>query len=805
MTEKKKRLVLLDAHAIIHRAYHALPEFASSKGEPTGALYGLSSMLMKIIQDLSPDYLIACYDVPEPTQRHEVYEEYKAGRAKTDDKLIAQLKRSHDVFKAFCIPIYEKAGFEADDIIGTVVEKTKGEENLEVIIASGDLDTLQLISGDRVRVYTLKRGLSDTIIYDEEKVEERFGFAPILLLDYKGLRGDPSDNIPGVKGVGDKTATDLIQTFGTIEKIYTVLKKDREQLEKKGVKPRVVRLLEEGEDDAAFSKMLATIRTDAPISFKIPERAWKETLNIDELLRLFDELEFRTLGDRATRLFGTTTPHLGAKLPNGGEEYGEIDERELKETSIALWLLSSDITTPTPEDILRFAHERDLKTARERIFKDLKKTGRLMPVFETIEKPLIPVIEEMERCGIELDTRALGKLSKKMHKELERIRARIFKHAGHEFNVNSPKQLGGVLFDELGIKTARQKRTDTGQRSTRESELEKMRDQHPIVGEVQVYRELQKLLSTYIDNLPELVEKDGRLHAQFLQAGTTTGRMASQNPNLQNIPIRGKYGRDIRAAFKAGSGYLLASLDYSQIELRIAASLSEDEKLIDVFKQKADVHTAVAARVFGVAEGEVSVEMRQKAKVINFGILYGMGVNALRVNLGEGVSRNEAQEFLNSYFNTFPGLAQYIESSKAEAARKGYTETLFGRRRYFEGFSSNLPYVRAQAERMAINAPIQGTQADIIKLAMVRAHEELRKNHKKNDARLLLQVHDELVYEVREEKAKELVEEIRGIMESIVSPKELRGVPLVVSVAVGRNWGEMGEEAKREVEEVREE
>jgi DNA polymerase-1 len=362
-------------------------------------------------------------------------------------------------------------------------------------------------------------------------------------------------------------------------------------------------------------------------------------------------------------------------------------------------------------------------------------------------------------------------------------------HAGSQFNINSPKQLGEVLFDTLNLTAKNLKRTAGGARSTRESELEKMKDEHPIIGEILAYRELQKLLSTYIDPLPRMVDAEGRLHTTFLQAGTTTGRMASQNPNLQNIPIRTEHGRKVRNAFIAAPEHVLVSLDYSQIELRIAAILSGDKKLVEIFKSGQDVHRATAAEVFRVSPEEVDPEMRRRAKVINFGILYGMGVNALRVQLG--TSRAEAQEFLNAYFDRFRGLAGYIDSVKQEAYRLGYTETLHGRRRYFEGMRSSLPHVKAAAERMATNAPIQGTQADLIKIAMARVDDWLQENRKLDGAHLILQVHDELVYEMEKDAVKIIVPEIARIMESVLTDAQTHGVPIRADAKVGENWGEM--------------
>lgn len=775
---KKKTLVLLDAHAILHRAYHALPEdFTSAKGEPTGALYGLSLMLLKIIGDLKPDYIISCFDLPKPTFRHQMYKEYKAGRKKADGDLVSQIKRSRDIFEAFNIPIYDKEGFEADDILGTIVEKMKGKKDLDIIIASGDMDTLQLVEGKKIRVYTLKKGIKDTIIYDEKAVKDRFGFGPKLLPDYKGLRGDPSDNIIGIKGIGEKTATTLITKFGSLKDIYKALKKSKKPFEKAGLTPRIISLLEENEDEAMFSRELGEIRTDAPIKFSLPKLIWPESIEPTKVLDLYKELSFRALGERVKAMFNVVEEEKVEE---------DVKEKDLQETSLALWVLSSDTTNPTLEDILDFAREESFSKAKKYIFDQLKKQ-ELLDVFEKIEKPLIPVVKEMKEKGILIDQKYLKNLSKKYHKELEKFKKEIWKHAGREFNINSPKQLSEVLFEEMKLSLKRHKKTSTGVKSTRESELLKMKDLHPIIGEILKYRELQKLLSTYIDNIPEMVLEDERLHATFLQAGTTTGRMASQNPNLQNIPIRSELGKKIRNAFVAKKNYKLVALDYSQIELRIAAFLSKDKKLIEIFKKGEDIHNAVASEVFGVTEDKVTSNMRRQAKIINFGILYGMGINALRTNLD--TDRETAQDFYNSYINKFSGLAEYLDKVKEEAKKKGYTETYFKRRRYFPNLRSKFPFLRAQAERMAINAPIQGTSADIIKLAMIKVDKYLKKNNFK--AHLLLQVHDELVYEIEEKKTKEIAKEIKKIMEEIILPKEIEGIKLEVDINEGNNWGEM--------------
>ncbi len=786
-TEHTKRLVLLDAHAILHRAYHALPDFTSPKGEPTGGLYGFVTMVLKIADEIKPDYLIACFDLPEPTHRHIAFEGYKAQRKKADDALVAQMIRSRDVCEAFSIPVYEKAGFEADDVLGTIVENLKEQKDIEIVIASGDMDTLQLVDGKKVQVYTLKKGIKDTVLYDEKGVIERYGFGPALIPDYKGLRGDPSDNIPGIAGIGEKSATELIVNFGSLEDIYTMLAAHTERFEKAGIKKRIVELLKEGEEEARFSKELATIRRDAPITFTLPASVWRASIQVEKIAALFSELGFRSLTSRVKQFFGTEKAQ--ESIPDEpSQKQEEIDNDIFNETAVALWLLHSDTTNPTKEDILDYAKTDSFKEARGKIMRELEGES-VAKVFHEIEQPLIPLIDMMEARGVCIDVAYLKKLSQVYHVRLEKIEERIWKHAGSQFNINSPKQLGEVLFGTLGLTVKGMKKTAGGAQSTRESELEKLKGLHPIIDDILEYREFQKLLSTYIDNIPNMVGSDGRLHTRFLQAGTTTGRMSSQSPNLQNLPIRTDAGRAIRGAVIADRGYVLAAFDYSQIELRVAAFLSGDEKLIDTFSQGGDIHRAVAAEVFNVPPEMVDAEMRRRAKVINFGILYGMGVNALRVQLG--TDRGEAQHFLDEYFKRFAGIRHYVDRIKNEARHKGYTETLFGRRRYFDGIRSPLPHIQAQAERMAINAPIQGTQADIIKIAMVRIDHLLKEKKWEEDARLLLQVHDELVYEIQEEKKDLIIPEIRAVMEHVLTSEETHGVPLIVEAKVGKNWGEM--------------
>jgi DNA polymerase-1 len=798
--EKRKRLVLLDSHAIIHRAYHALPDFTTPTGEPSGALYGLSSMLLRIIADLKPDYIAACYDLPKPTMRHEVYADYKATRTKSDPALITQLTSSRRVFEAFSIPIYEKEGFEADDILGTIAHILKDDPTIEIIIASGDMDTMQLIEKDRVKVYTLKKGINDTIMYDEKAVLERFGFGPLLIPDYKGLRGDPSDNIIGIPGIGEKTATDLIVNFGSIEKMYKTLKKDEKTFLDKGIKARIIGLLKEHEEDALFSKMLATIRLDAPIDFTLPDAELQKG-TLSKVLELFDEFGFRSIRARARAVFQVATGSGNVGGDDGEfETYDALDIVEkvdeesidpiaLNEAKVMLWLLASDFTNPSLDDVLTYTKSETFEDAKRILEEKINAEEKLKEVYENVEKPLMSVLRKMEVHGVLVDKKAMAVLAKKYRAELELCEAKIYELAGRQFLISSPRQLGDVLFDELGLKAKGQKKTAGGQRSTRESELEKIRELHPIVDAILEYRQIQKLLSTYIDSIPTMLDQENRLHAEFLQTGTTTGRMASQNPNLQNIPIRSDRGRAIRDSFIAPEGFTLLALDYSQIELRLAAILSKDPILCEIFKSGRDVHQEVAARVFGVDASNVDREMRRRAKIINFGILYGMGVNALRAQLG--TSTAEAHQFYDDYFDTFKRLAEYLEEVKGFARKHGYTETLFGRRREFSGIKSPLPFVRAQAERMAINAPIQGTQADVIKLAMIEIDQMLTKESAQEDCHLLLQVHDELVFEVRNERLKELATSIKKIMESVLTPEQANSVPIIAEAKSGINWGEM--------------
>jgi len=783
MKKARKTLILLDAHAIIHRAYHALPEFLSSSGEPTGALYGLSTMIMKIIADLKPDYLAACYDLPGKTFRHEAYEEYKGKRAKIDDALIAQLKNSREIFEAFNIPIYDCKGFEADDVLGTIADKFK--KDVDIIIASGDMDTMQLVDDKKVQVFTLKKGITDTVLYDEQKVLERFGFKPEFLPDYKGLRGDTSDNIIGIKGIGEKTATTLIAKFGTIEEIYKQIKKDTKIFKELGITPRIIELIKNNEEEALFSKTLAKIRTDAPVKFSIPAKTFWENADLKQIEQMFAKFEFRSLFTRLKTFFNGNGTSTAKDQPEEAEEAPE----GLQEVSIALWLINSEMANPSLNDILLYAKTSSFEEAKEIIFKTLEELD-LEKVYEEIEKPLIPIIKKMEDRGVLIDKKYLKDLSEEYHKELDSKTKKIYKMAGTEFNINSPKQMGEVLFTKMGIKS--NKKSAGGALSTRVSVLEELEEGNPIITEIMGYRELQKLLSTYVDVIPTLVGSDDRLHSKFLQNNTTTGRFSSTDPNLQNLPIKSELGRRIRKGIVAPKGHKLVAFDYSQIELRVIAMLSDDKKMTQIFREGKDIHAGVASFVFGVPLDKVDSEMRRQAKIINFGIIYGMGVTSLRKNLGG--TREEAQKFYDNYFNQFSGVRDYLEKVKVDASKDLYTLTMFGRRRNFPNIKSRIPFLQAMAIRTAINAPVQGTAADIIKLAIRYAEEDLQKAGLIGKAHLILQIHDELIYEIEDDKVEQASNIIKNAMEGVMMRSYLKhktDIPLEVHYGQGSDLGQV--------------
>lgn len=768
----KKTVVLLDSHAILHRAYHAMGGFATRDGRPTGALYGYVTMVLRIYEDIKPDYVIACFDLPKPTFRHTSYDGYKAGRQKTESGLVEQIQATPKLCEVLSIPVYSCEGFEADDLLGTLAEQLKKEEGTRVVIASGDMDTFQLIEGDKVVVYTLKKG-NDAALFNEKAVVDKYGFLPLQIPDYKGLAGDPSDNIIGIKGVGDKTATTIIQKYSSIEAMYETLKKDKNTLIENGFTPRIAKLIEDGEEEALFSKTLATIRRDAPVAYEEPKEKWMDSIDIEKYQEMCDMYEFRSLRNRIGKARGEEKE----------EAKEEVDDRTLRELRVMANLLHSEMTNSTLFDIQQAFGVKKVEELKKELLELLKKEG-LFTLYEEVELPVIAILEKMHISGIKLDAQFLKKMSVELHEEVARLEKNIFALTGKEFNIASPKQLGDILYDTMGL-GSKIKKTKTGQKSTNVNELEKIKDEHEVVPLILEYREVTKLLSTYIDTLPTFIQEDGRVHAKFIQTGAGTGRFSCEDPNLQNLPVKTELGKKVREAFVAEKGKVLLSCDYAQVDLRAAAILSKDQHLVEIFEKGIDVHTGTAARVFHVKESDVTPLMRRHAKAINFGILYGMGVTALKE--GMGVERAEAQEFYDQYKVTFTRLMEYLEEVKAYAWNHGYTLTLLGRRREVPLLKSPLPFLRAQGERIAINAPIQGTSADILKLAMIDADAYIKENKLEKKVKLLLQIHDELVFELDEDIKSDVANSITATLEKVLSKRGLSDLPLVVSSSLGPN------------------
>lgn len=913
MPKNKEKLAIIDGNALLHRAWHALPPLTTKDGKLINAAYGFNMILLKVFKELKPDYVAVAFDKKTPTFRHEMYEEYKATREKQPEELYDQLPIIKDILKAFNIPIYEKEKYEADDLIGTICEKKSVDNpDTESIIVTGDLDALQLVDYN-TKVFTLKRGITDTVVYDDKAVKERYDLSPEQLIDYKALRGDPSDNIPGVPGIGEKTAINLLKEFGSLGKIYEILESDLP--EAKLITDKIKNLLIEHKDKAFMSKELATILRDAPIDFNIKDAKFGK-FDREKIVKLFQELEFKTLLNKIPKtekqgdLFGKENKgendkskkkqiNSGYKLINLEKDFKKFLQELKKQKSFALDTETDDIDAfkadllgisfcwkdgrayyvvknkgwlkklkPILEDLnikkyghnikydlavleqegmdvrpISFdtmvasyllnpgsrAHKLDdlvfselgyeMMPIKELIGKgknqismsevpveevaqysceDADYTWRLvqklkpklkeknqLKLFKEIEMPLIPVLEEMEKNGFKLDNKFISQLSKKISQKLNDLTKKIYKMAGQEFNINSPIQLKEILFEKLKIPTYGLGKTKTGF-STAASELEKMRGRHKIIDLIIDYRELAKLKNTYLDALPKLVNpKTGRVHTNFNQTITATGRLSSSNPNLQNIPMRTETGRQIRKAFIAEKGNKIISADYSQIELRVIASIANDRKMIEAFRRGEDIHTRTAAEIWNIEPKKVSYEMRRAAKAINFGVSYGMGVFGLVQSAG--ISRQEAQQFIDKYFDLHSGIKKYIENTKEKAHKEGFVETLFGRRRYLPEIESSLPQMQKAAERMAINMPIQGTAADIIKLAMIEIYKNLPKICPK--CKIILQVHDELVFEVPEKDIEKAAEFIKEKMESIYKLK----APVIVDVEVGNNWGELEE------------
>ncbi len=917
--------MIIDGNALIHRSFHAIPPTLRTKdGRLVNAAYGFTSFILRAFLELRPEFVVLTLDRKAPTFRHKEYAEYKATRVKAPDELYEQIPIVKEIAQVLDIPIFEKDGFEADDLIGTLAKQAKTNSNWHSVIITGDMDTLQLID-NHTSVYTMSRGFSDSILYGDSEVKARYGLNPDQIVDYKALRGDASDNIPGVKGIGEKGATKLLQNFKTLDGIYLAAEKDSDK-----IKTRTKELLLADKDKAYLSQSLATIDCEVPIKIKWDEFRL-DSFSEDKAIKLFQDLEFRSLlnklkqvknlhngiGDEVAvdkfqrnqtqkkyklietekdferflkdlkiqKTFAIDTEtegldplnakllglsfcwqtneayylHLGTSTKQNHDlfnyqqtkisthswleklksilenekikKYGhnlKFDWRVLKNNGITLngihfdTLLASYLLHPETrqhnldsvslreldwekistedligrgKDVIAFSQVSTKKMTQysgedvdcvwqlQKILEKQLKSEDLENLFFNLEMPLITVLGKMEERGVQLNPKPLAKLAQRLQARLDNITKKTYKLAGEEFNLNSPKQLQVVLFETLGLDKQGLKKTKTGI-STADDELEKLRDQHEIIPLIQEYRELNKLQNTYVLALPEMInKKDGRIHSNFNQTVAATGRLSSNNPNLQNIPTRSEEGREIRAAFTANKGYKLLSLDYSQIELRLAAHISKDKKMIAAFKNGEDIHSTTAAAINNVKLEKVTKKMRYSAKAINFGILYGQGPHGL--SQGAGISYTEARDFINRYLEVYPGIKKMMAKFIKDAEKNAYAETLFKRRRPLPELTSDIAMMRKAAERMAINMPIQGTAADMIKQAMLNIDHYL--SGKENDIQLLIQVHDELIFEVKTDKLEEYTEALKHLMAEALP----LSIPVLVGVSWGNNWGDL--------------
>ncbi len=881
------KLLLLDGHSLAFRAFYALPtDLATRAGTITNAVFGFTSMLIKMLGDEKPDYIAVAFDTGAPTFRDHMDADYKAGRKETPDVFSSQMPLIHEVLEALEIPTLEIEGVEADDVIATLAEQAAGE-GIDTVIVTGDRDTYQLVRDPHVKVLYNRRGVSDYVLYDEAGIVERTGGVTAAQYpDYAALRGDTSDNLPGVPGIGEKTAAKLVSTYGNLEGIY-------EHLDE--LPPKQRQNLGDARDRVFLNREMSRLRADVELDFSaadLRQRSWDP----EQVRVLFDQLEFRTLlprlfeavGEEATEPEAETfeaevtvlpdaaaaatrlrdvgaaetdyvlearwegepgrSPLVGLAVADEDERAEYIDGELLRDPKVAdalatlvreggpplvthrakelmhglpmevhslhydtavmaylldpaegkylledlaLRYLSLEVRLPDAEegtlDLDLDGQSRVDETGRRSLavrrlagtLAQALEARELTDLYERVERPLVRVLARMEDYGVKIDREYLEGLRAELAASCEDLVGRIHAHAGVEFNVNSTPQLREVLFDKLGL--APVKKTKTGP-STDADSLQKMAEEHPIIEDLLRYREVEKLRSTYADALPPLIGDDGRIHATFKQTDTTTGRIASENPNLQNVPVRTADGREMRRAFIADDGCGLLTADYSQIELRVLAHLTDDPGLIEAFSRSADIHTTTAAMVFGVDEQSVDPSQRRFAKVVNFGLAYGMESFGLGQRLG--VPTEEAREILDNYFASFPSVKEFMERTAREAKQRGYTTTIFGRRRQITELSSDNFRIRQMGERMAKNAPVQGSAADIFKLAMVALDRALEDGGFRS--RMILTVHDELVLEVPLDERERVEPLVREVMESVCALK----VPLVVDLGFGPTWAD---------------
>lgn len=866
---EKEKFIVIDGNSLMHRAFYAIPKLTNSKGFHTNVIYGFVNMLNKIIEEYKPQYLGIAFDRKAPTFRHQEYADYKAGRQKMAEEMAEQIPVLKEVITAMNIKQIELDGFEADDIIGTIT-KHCDDMNIPALIVTGDRDALQLIS-DNVHTLITKKGISEMEEYDRAKLQETYGLIPSQIIDLKGLMGDASDNIPGVPGVGEKTALELIHQFGTVENVL----ENASDIKKNKIRENI----ENNKDQALFSKRLATIVRDVPIDFKIEEYSLKEA-DKGKLFQIFSELEFKSLIEKMCSGISAQesqqTVEAAVKEIIGSDELeavlkearksGEITikiDDEMHGMLMTLYLdisgrqykfavneKSLDYVKKLLEDTAIVKSGHDIKqeillmaekgieikplgfdtmiaaylldpskgsysireTAREylgvqamgfeekggdqtqkygvsvKVVSELKpklqrklKETEMEELYYNVELPLAEVLADMEHEGFKVDGGMLEVLSEEFAGQIDELTRRIYELAGEEFNINSTKQLGAILFDKLGLPAV--KKTKTGY-STDVEVLEKLFDKHPIIEKLLDYRQLVKLKSTYVDGLIGIINPDtGKIHTKLNQTVTATGRLSSTEPNLQNIPIKTENGRKIRKIFvPKSSEYTLVDADYSQIELRVLAHISGDRGLIETFARNEDIHTRTASEVFGVALEEVTPLMRSRAKAVNFGIVYGISDFGLSQNLK--ISRKEAKKYIDNYFARYPKVRQYMTDIVEKAKADGFVTTIMNRRRYIPELASRNAVNRNFGERMAMNTPIQGSAADIIKMAMVKVYRELKE--RKLKSRLILQVHDELIVET----LKSELEEVKTLVKDCMENAYELSVPLTVDIKSGNSWFE---------------
>ncbi len=770
-----KTLLLIDAYAMIFRAYYAFiraPRM-NSKGENTSAIFGFCVTLEDLLKKINPTHVGVAFDPKGGTFRHEAYEQYKAQRPETPEDIRKAVPVIKQILEAMNIPVLEVPGFEADDVIGTL-SKQGEKAGFEVYMATPDKDYGQLVS-DHVFMYR-PRHTGGFELMGPKEVCDKYGLQrKEQVIDLLGLMGDASDNIPGCKGVGEKTAVALLQQFGDIDNMLAHTDEIKGALRTK---------VETQVEEIKFSRFLATIRTDVPIALDENQLAKKEP-NIESLTKLYQDLEFNSLLKKLAPS-SINLPILADKQPSKKAKSADSNQLDLfaepEEQNEQISNLKSQISNDTVEARLcqyLLNPEVAFNPYKEPNWDALKADANLWNLYNNVELPLVEVLREMEAAGVRIDVAKLKEAETALTEELNTIEQRIYTLADGPFNINSPKQVGELLFDKLKL-DSKAKKLKTGQYSTSEEVLVALKDRHEIVGLILDYRALSKLITTYISALPGYIAADGKIHTTYNQTVTATGRLSSSNPNLQNLPIRSERGRFIREAVIPDDGCLFLSADYSQIELRLMAHFSQDEHLLAAFRNGQDVHAATAAKIFGLPIEQVTKDQRRKAKTANFGIIYGISAFGLSQQLD--CSRTEAKQLIDDYFAAFPRVIEYIESQKELARQKGYAETLFGRKRYLPDIHSQNATVRSFAERNAVNAPIQGTAADIIKMAMVSIHRRLKEE--KLQAQMTMQVHDELNFNVPAQE----VDRVREIVVSEMQNAVQLSVPLIAECGVGHNW-----------------